>query len=414
MQPVDQHDQPVGYLGIDLADRAGRVVAKSFQHAHRRRRSKRSVAGEHCVKDAAQAEQVCPLVNCVAVGLFRSHVLRRPGDDSALSETRIVHRASQPEVRNANSRDAVLQQDVRRFDVSMYDALRVSRRQSLSNLLRNSHGFANFQRTVAVNASFQRLALHILHDDKRRRFFNGVNRDNVFVANARRRSPFSNKPLPSLTVPCQMRSKQLDRNDSPQRPVKRFQHDAHAASASDSQNVVVLEPTDRAGFGRRIDERKLQLDRFAHLLGVFRRLLLQLFNNPLQARTGGFVARKFFRCRFPEISVSDNLQQRVLADIATFQMELQAVGLAVRKRAVDQSAQGSCRRAGRCHQSDSPPLSNGGHSPPRFKLVGDTHPTEQPVQPSHQTLSRNLKIFQPRRSENQATENTEPSKKLSS
>ena len=98
----------------------------------------------------------------------------------------------------------------------MHDALRVSGREPLRDLLRNPHRLAHIERPVPMNPSFQRFALHIVHHQKRRILFDGVNGDDVLMTNSRRRAAFAHKTLSSLTIPRQMRSQQFDGDDSSQ------------------------------------------------------------------------------------------------------------------------------------------------------------------------------------------------------
>ena len=190
----------------------------------------------------------------IGQGLFRCHILRRPGHNAALRQTRIIDRASQPEVCDANAGDTVFQKNIGGLDVSMHNALCMSRRESLCNLQGYSHGFANVHRTVAVDSRFQGFTVYILHDQKRRRFFDGMNRDNMLMGNRCRRSTFANEALSSLAVTCQMRCQQLNRHDASQRTIKRLEHNSHPAASGDAQDIIVPEPTNRARFNRRFNK----------------------------------------------------------------------------------------------------------------------------------------------------------------
>ena len=88
----------------------------------------------HEVENAAQAEQVGAVIDGLAAGLFWRHVLRSPGNDATLGQAGVVDSAGEAEVGQLHPFHAVLQEDIRGFDVAMHQALRVSRRQSLRGL----------------------------------------------------------------------------------------------------------------------------------------------------------------------------------------------------------------------------------------------------------------------------------------
>jgi hypothetical protein len=58
------------------------------------------VAGAQCVKNAAETEQVAPLINMIAVGLLGRHVRGGAGDESRPRQAGVVGGAGQAEVRN--------------------------------------------------------------------------------------------------------------------------------------------------------------------------------------------------------------------------------------------------------------------------------------------------------------------------
>ena len=74
------------------------------------------------------------MVDRLAAGLLGRHVLRRAGHDAALRQAGVVDGAGQTEIGELDPLDAVLQQDVRRLDVAMHQALGVGRGQALRGL----------------------------------------------------------------------------------------------------------------------------------------------------------------------------------------------------------------------------------------------------------------------------------------
>ena len=83
-----------------MISRIGRGVssAHALQHGQRAAGPERRPAGGHLVEHAAEAEQVGPLVERLALGLLRGHVHRRAGDDAALRNAGVVGGPGQAEV----------------------------------------------------------------------------------------------------------------------------------------------------------------------------------------------------------------------------------------------------------------------------------------------------------------------------
>ena len=123
-----------GMSGFTSRTGRWRVVADPPQHAQRGRCPERRTAGAHGVQHGAQAEQVGAVVDRLAPGLLGRHEQGRAGDDAALGQAGVVHRAGQAEVGDLHALDAVLQQDVRRLDVAMDQPLRVGRGQARCGL----------------------------------------------------------------------------------------------------------------------------------------------------------------------------------------------------------------------------------------------------------------------------------------
>ena len=99
------------------------------------------------------------MVDGVSASLFRRHVLRRAGDDSAPGHAGIVDRSSKTEVGEQNAIDTSLQQDVSGLDVSVDKPLFVSRLQSSRGLRRNAKNFFQLQRSGLVDPLLQGLSL---------------------------------------------------------------------------------------------------------------------------------------------------------------------------------------------------------------------------------------------------------------
>ena len=134
-----------GNSGLSDAERCGarRPAAASSPSPNRRETATRPC---HLVQDAAEAEEVGAAVERFAAGLLRRHVLRRAGDDAESRDRDVVGRSGQAEVGEDGAFDAFFEQDVRRLDVAMDEALLVRRRQTGRGLHADAQDFREFQR----------------------------------------------------------------------------------------------------------------------------------------------------------------------------------------------------------------------------------------------------------------------------
>ena len=146
------HDpaEPLGDFRIDLADRPGLFVGDPPQHAVARLGAERRPAGTHRVEHAAQAEQVAPLIDRLAAGLLRRHVLRRAGDDAGLRQAGVVGRAGEAEIGQLHPLDAVGQQDVGRLHVAVNQPLGMGGGQPGGGLHADAEDFGQGHRSVVV------------------------------------------------------------------------------------------------------------------------------------------------------------------------------------------------------------------------------------------------------------------------
>ena len=137
------------------------------------------------------------MIDPLSLSLFGRHVLRRAGDLPGPSHANIVDRSREPEVGQLDSFDAVLEQNVCRLDVSMNQALTMSRGQPGRGLHADPQNRLNIQSADLVDLLLQRLPLDKLHDDHRRMrlVIDRVNRHDVIMRDRRRRTSFPQKPL---------------------------------------------------------------------------------------------------------------------------------------------------------------------------------------------------------------------------
>ena len=176
-------------LGVELPDRSWRLLADSLERGHAGAGPERGLARAQGVEDAAQAEQVGPVIDRLAAGLLGRHVLGRPGHHARLGHRGVVHRAGQPEVGDLDPLDAVLQQDVRGLDVAMDQPLGVGRGQGAGGLAADAEDLGQLGGLAPVDQILDRLAGDVLHHqvgDALGRGVHGVDRDDVLVDHGRR------------------------------------------------------------------------------------------------------------------------------------------------------------------------------------------------------------------------------------
>ena len=148
------------------------------------------------------------MVDRLAPGLLGGHVLRRAGDDAALRQAGVVDRAGQAEVGDLDPLDAVLQQDVGRLDVAVDQPLGVGRGQPGGRLHADPQDRREVQRRGAVEPVLERAARDELHDQVGQpvRLVDGVDGDDVLVANRRRGPGLAGEPLPGRAAGRELRA----------------------------------------------------------------------------------------------------------------------------------------------------------------------------------------------------------------
>ena len=198
--------------------------------------------GAHRIQHAAQAEEVGPVVDRLAARLLGRHVLRRPGHHAALRLAGVVDGAGQPEVGDLDPLDAVLQQDVRRLDVAMDQALGMRGGQSQRRLHADAQDLLDAQRAVAVDPLLERSAGDAGHDQVGETALgvgvDGVDGDDMVVDDGRGGLGLAGEPPAGGAAGGHLRGQDLDRHDAAQRRVERLEHDAHAPLAQHADDLI--------------------------------------------------------------------------------------------------------------------------------------------------------------------------------
>ena len=181
------HDaaQPLRHLRDHLADRPRLVLRDALQDRERVARPERWAAGGHHVEHAAEAEQVGPVIERIALGLLGGHVHRRPGHHAATRQAGVVGGAGQAEVGDLDVLlRAGLDQHVGRLDVPVDQIRRVGSGQTLGDLPADAQHLRHLQRPDAVEALLKGLPGDELHDQIRQRLFlNRIHLHDILVAN---------------------------------------------------------------------------------------------------------------------------------------------------------------------------------------------------------------------------------------
>jgi hypothetical protein len=252
--------KPFRNLRDDLADRSGRVFRQAFQDGEQGRGSKRRPAAARGVEHAPEAEEVGPLVDRPEEGLLGGHVHRRPGDQTRLREGGVVDQAGQTKVGDLDPPRPFLQHDVAWLDVAVNEPRRVGSGQAVGDLLADAKHVRQVERPGLVELLLQGSAGNALHDEVRDVcVFDGVDRDDVLVANGRGRSRLAEEPLARGRGHGQARLQDLDGDDPAQPLVEHFQDDTEAPLPEHLQHLVMPQPAEHAGGLRRLQEAEVEL-----------------------------------------------------------------------------------------------------------------------------------------------------------
>jgi len=218
------------------------------------------VSGRGFVEHDPEREQVGPAVELVSRGLLRGHVGhgaerdaghgelvlgRRDGGRRAVAEPR--RELGQAEVQHLDLAP-LGQEDVRRLDVAVEDAVAVSPVEGVRHLNADVDDLVNLQRT-AGKAVPERLPLHQLHHDEGASvvFSDVVDGADVPVIERGGGPGLHPEPVERLLIARELFGHELDGNRPPQPDVLGSVDDAHSASAQLADDSVVRDrPSDHA------------------------------------------------------------------------------------------------------------------------------------------------------------------------
>ena len=178
------------------------------------------LAHEHLVDDEAQAVDVALDRRLLALDPLRRDIHR--GRVELGRRAILFWRARDAEVGDLCVVVRV-EQDVRRFEVGVDDALRVRERETIRDLDRDPHGIARLERTRALDPSLERATREVFHDDVRKvvDLTNVVDRHDVRMGDLGERPRFLHEPAAQRAVGCGSRVEDLDRDVAIERGVLR-------------------------------------------------------------------------------------------------------------------------------------------------------------------------------------------------
>ena len=251
-----------GQRGVQVGRQVGAEVGQRRRAGGRRRPARgqeRVLAGEREEQRRGQAEHVGPAVHVPRVaGLLRGHVPDRPQPRPVLRQAvRRGRQAGHPEVQELG-RAVGREDDVRRLDVPVDEALAVRLGQGVRDLVGHLAGAGEGQRAFLRDQVVQVAAGQVLHDEVRHRLpvragvrlLAGVQvGDDVRVPQGADGPDLQEEPLDAPPVLHPVHVQRLDGGGRAQGDVLGAEDHAHAPAPDLFEDAVVAEdqPVDRPG-----------------------------------------------------------------------------------------------------------------------------------------------------------------------
>ena len=258
---VDGIDQPRRRVGLQHGRRHRRPIQDRVEHHRRRRAGEGLLSCHHLVQHEAQREDVGTGVDLFAARLFRRHVGdsaqrgaghgertrdaagtgRHAGERHVVGRRRQV--AARGQLRQAEVEQfralLVVDDDVRRFDVAVHDALGVCRGQRVGELDADVEHVGDAQRP-ASDAVAQRLALQQFHHEVGRALVHAdvVNRADAGMAERAGGPRLEAEALEGAVAAERRHRQELQRHLAAQSGVFRHPDHAHAAGAELTLKLV--------------------------------------------------------------------------------------------------------------------------------------------------------------------------------
>ena len=217
-------------------------------------------SGDHREEDAAQTEQVAPRADRLAADLLRAHVRGRADNLAGRGHLGQVELdQGEAEVRDLHPPATVNEHDVGRLDVPVDHTLKVRRLKPLGDLHADPQHLPRIELGARLDPYLERATDEALHYQVRQAVLlvDRVNRDDIDVADRRSRAGLAQEPSPRPIAVGLKRTDQLDRDDAIELRVEALEHDPHPAAAEDAEDLVMGNPAQAVGAGRRGEERQV-------------------------------------------------------------------------------------------------------------------------------------------------------------
>src|SRR5262249_39458723 len=161
----------------------------------------------------------------------------------------MVDGAGQAEICEFDLLDAVLQQDVRRLDVAMYEPLFVRGGETFGRLHADAEGLRHAEGAMPVELVLQRDAVDALHDEIRRLgfFLHLIDAHDVLVFDRGGGAGLADETLSGGAIGRVGRREHLDGHYPVQLLVERLEHRSESAAAEHLHHLVMPDPAERTG-----------------------------------------------------------------------------------------------------------------------------------------------------------------------
>ena len=253
-----------GMRGIVARYRGGPFLGALEQAGHHAVGLVGHLAGQQLIKDQAHREDVGTLVEILAQGLLRRHVVHGADQGAGLGHAVAFEGAGQAEIHHQHPAGLVAH-DVLRLQVAVNDACAVRGFERAAGLLHDLDRFLGSKFSLLLHQAAQVLTLDELHGDELHAvgLAQVVDPDDVLVGDLGGQKQFLLEAVNDGLVAGQIRADDFQRHHAIQFDVARLVDRAHPAFAQDLQDFVTLPQKltrfqhRRIGLGSRLPRRGL-------------------------------------------------------------------------------------------------------------------------------------------------------------
>ena len=189
------------------------------------------------------------MIDVVSPGLFRRHVLGRARNHAASRHTGVVNRSRKAEIGDHHPFHAVLQEDIRRLDVAVNEALSVRGGQPDAVCMPIRRISTTAKRARLRDTLFQRLSFHHGHHQvgKSTLLVDCLDRNDVLMHDRGSRLRLTREAVAGRGVGGKFGRQDLDRRMPIQRRVVAAHDHPHSAAAENLRDFVAAKTPQRFG-----------------------------------------------------------------------------------------------------------------------------------------------------------------------